>query len=298
MKKYLLFSLTMVLSLFFIAACGGSNHDQKEDMASTENHSNDMAGGYEGETMETAQNMEESDDGEMSDASSDRKIIRRGYVSLRVENADKAQVNIEKKVDKLSGYIVETNVYHNGDETVYGHMTVRIPEKHFQTFLTDIENEGTNVIERNVSGDDVTEEYVDLEARLKSKRVVEERLLTFMKEAERTEDLLQISSDLSTVQEEIEVLVGKTKYLENQVAYATVDIDLNEERIVMPGFDGKNLNTWEKTKQQFLKSINGLLSFGSGLIIFIVGNLPVIAIILLGGVGFYFIMKPRIRKKK
>src|SRR5690625_6804027 len=104
-------------------------------------------------------------------------------------------------------------------------MTVRIPEKHFQTFLTDTEEEAAEVLSRNVSGQDVTEQYVDLESRLKSKHAVEERLLAFMEDAKKTEDLLKISKDLATVQEDIEVIVGKMKYLENQ----------SEERSVVKG---------------------------------------------------------------
>src|SRR5690625_5078504 len=152
-------------------------------------------------------------------------------------------------------------------------MTARIPEKHFQTFLNDTEEEAAEVLARNVSGQDVTEQYVDLESRLKSKRAVEERLLKFMTDAEKTEDLLKISKDLATVQEDVEVIVGKMNYLENQSAYSTIEISMHENRIVVPGLDNNDLDTWEKTKKQLATSLNFLLTAGSGLIVFFIGNL-------------------------
>ncbi|GIN89424.1 hypothetical protein J22TS1_04750 [Siminovitchia terrae] len=179
-----------------------------------------------------------------------------------------------------------------------GHVIVRIPEKHFQTFLNDTEDEVSEVLGRNVSGQDVTEEYVDLESRLKSKRAVEERLLGFMKEAQKTEDLLKISSDLAKVQEEIEVLVGKVKYLENQTAFSTVEIFMQESKVVVPGVGDGDLDTWEKTKKQLAVSLNFLLAAASGLVVFFVGNLPVILLLVLIGVGIFYLVKRKRRKPK
>ncbi len=120
------------------------------------------------------------------------------------------------------------------------------------------------VHQRNVSGSDVSEEYVDLESRLKSKRTVESRLLEFMQKATTTEDLLKISSDLARVQEEIEQITGRIKYLDNQVDYSTIIITINENNINVPELTNKDLNTWEKIKKQFMTSINLLLAGLSG----------------------------------
>jgi len=197
-------------------------------------------------------------------------------------------------VKEYGGYIVDSNVYKDNDDKLHGQLTVRIPEKHFQKFLNDAENEAIDVHERNVSGQDITEEYVDLESRLKSKRVVEERLLLFMKDAEKTEELLKISSDLSAIQEEIETIVGKMNYLENQTDYSTVELLMDEDTVIVPQVEGKNLNTWEKTKKQLASSVNFILAAASGLIVFFIGNLPIIVIVLLVGLGVYLL----IRRKK
>ncbi|MBW9235445.1 DUF4349 domain-containing protein, partial [Leptospira santarosai] len=101
-------------------------------------------------------------------------------------------------------------------------------EENFEKFLLEAEGEAAKVLERNVTGQDVTEQYVDLESRVRSKRAVEERLLDFMSKAQKTEDLLKISEDLAQVQEEIEVMVGKMKYLENQTSFSTIEISMYE----------------------------------------------------------------------
>ena len=125
-----------------------------------------------------------------------------------------------------------------------------------------------------------------------SKRAVESRLLEFMNKAEKTEDLLKISSDLADVQEDIEQIAGRKKFLENQTALSTVTIMLEENAVAVPKIENENLNTWQKVKKQFAHNINILLSFGSGLIIFLVGNLPILLIVgLVIGVIIYLVKR-------
>jgi len=250
--------------------------------------SNDMA--IESDSQSAGASEMEITEENSSEVSTDRKIIHRAQLQLNVKNFEQARQNIEIKVKKYGGYIVESNVYRENEDVVNGHMSVRVPEKHFQTFLTDAEGEAADVLERTVSGQDVTEQFVDFESRLKSKRAVEKRLLDFLDNAEKTEDLLKISSDLGTVQEEIELIVGQINYLENQTSFSTIDIGMYENRVIVPGLDSKDLDTWAKTKKQLATSTNFLLAAGSGVIVFIIGNLPVIVLFLLlgGGIFLYF----------
>ena len=282
--------------LLVLAAC--SSGDEKAEISSEESKqsSNDVSGDMDGEAESEAAPEESSETKtEAPVVASDRMIIHQASLSVNVKELDKAQSNIEKKVDQYGGYIVESNVYQEDDQTSSGRMIVRIPEKNFEKFLLEAEGVAAEVLERNVTGQDVTEQYVDLESRVKSKRAVEERLLDFMSKAQKTEDLLKISADLSEVQEEIEVMVGKMKYLENQTSFSTIELSMYENRVVVPEIESKELNTWEKTKKQLATSTNSLLSAGSALIVFFVGNLPVL--LLLGAIGFivFWIIKRRLR---
>ncbi len=205
---------------------------------------------------------------------------------------------LEEKVEQYGGYIAESNVTKEGTEQMSGRIKLRIPQSHFQDFLHDAEGQAAEVIQRNITGQDVTEEYVDLGSRLKSKRVVEERLISFMNNAQKTEDLLKISSDLAAVQEEIETIEGKMKFLENQTALSTINITLYENKVVVPEIEKDNLNTWEKTKKQFIKSTNVLLAALSGLVVFLLGNLPVFIVLLIIGILIFLFIKKMMKRKQ
>lgn len=284
--------LLVTISLFVIlTACSSS--DEELAKMSTEDRASDSAEFETKEEQSVDAEREQESVAEETAAPSTRMIIHQARISTNVKDLKKAQHNMEQRVKDYGGYIVESNVYLESDETSSGKMIVRIPEKHFETFLSEAELEASKVLEKNVTGQDVTEQYVDLSSRVKSKRAVEERLLAFMKDAEKTEDLLKISSDLAKVQEEIEVLVGKIKYLENQTSFSTIELTMFENRVIIPEIENKDLNTWEKTKKQFITSTNALLSIGSGIIVFIVGNLPVLILVTIITVAVFWIIKKR-----
>ncbi|MGB2870760.1 DUF4349 domain-containing protein [Psychrobacillus psychrotolerans] len=290
MKKAWL--LLVTISLFVIlTACSSS--DEELAKMSTEDRASDSAEFETKEEQSVDAEREQESVAEETAAPSTRMIIHQARISTSVKDLKKAQHNMEQRVKDYGGYIVESNVYLESDETSSGKMIVRIPEKHFETFLSEAEVEASKVLEKNVTGQDVTEQYVDLSSRVKSKRAVEERLLAFMKDAEKTEDLLKISSDLAKVQEEIEVLVGKIKYFENQTSFSTIELTMFENRVIIPEIENKDLNTWEKTKKQLITSTNALLSIGSGIIVFIVGNLPVLILVTIIAVAVFWIIKKR-----
>ncbi|MBU0903583.1 MAG: DUF4349 domain-containing protein [Firmicutes bacterium] len=307
MKKKMLGLLFLAIMLV-LSACSASDemseskNSYDEDMGDMES-TNEIAT-EEAETVmsDSSQTGDSDDSAEVSTegavVETTRMIIHQASLSVNVKELDKAQANIEQKVAHYGGYIVESNVYKEDDQTSSGKMVVRIPEKHFEKFLADAEGQAAKVLERNVTGQDVTEQYVDLQSRVKSKRAVEERLLAFMSKAQKTEDLLKISADLAKVQEEIEVMVGKMKYLENQTSFSTVELLMYENKVVVPEIESKELNTWEKTKKQLATSTNSLLATGSALIVFFIGNLPVLFILALIGLGVYWFVRKRLRYVK
>jgi hypothetical protein len=201
--------------------------------------------------------------------SENRMVIYHAEIRMEVKEFQKVQQTIEQLVQNQGGYIVQENVYESEDNRLEGTVTTRIPQAKFQTFLRQLEKLAMKVHSRHVTGEDVTEEFVDLESRLKSKQAVEERLYQFLKEAKDTKDLLAISNDLARVQEEIEQIKGRMKYLQNQSALSIVTIHLFENKVIVPDLENKDLNTWERTKKQFISSINLLLSLFSALIVFI-----------------------------
>ncbi|MBO0586677.1 DUF4349 domain-containing protein [Sporosarcina sp. E16_8] len=287
MKRKAVWTLLVGGLLVLLASCSSGDSSKADSQMESSSTSHDMAA----TEQENKAKTEVLADEQSEVIPTNRKIIHRAELQLNVKNLENTQLTIEKKVSEYGGYIVESNVHRESEESMSALITVRIPEQHFQKFLTDVEGEAAEVLNRNVTGEDVTEQYIDLESRVKSKRTVEERLLVFMGKAEKTEDLLKISSDLSKVQEEIELIVGKMKYLENQTSFSTIEIAMHENRVIVPGLDGESLDTWEKTKKQLATSTNFIFAAGSGLVVFFIGNLPILILLLLVGVGVYFIVK-------
>jgi hypothetical protein len=294
------FPILFIILIVFITGCSAGSGEKSADMTNSTNAKMDSAGSRSGEQANLYNS--ENDKSERTESSAktikvqNQMVIYQADLQLRVKKFDQTVRALEEKVIKYGGYISESNVSREGSEQVSGSIKIRIPQKHFQTFLHDAESQAAEVLQRSITGQDVTEEYVDLGSSLKSKKVVEERLTTFMKSAVKTEDLLKISADLAVVQEEIETIEGKMKFLENQTSLSTINITLYEKSVVIPTIDKDKLNTWEKTKKQFMKSINMLLVGLSGLVVFIVGNLPVLAILII--IGFFLLYYLKKRKSR
>jgi major membrane immunogen (membrane-anchored lipoprotein) len=294
-------SILFLVLLFGLSGCSSSDSKNESAKMSTADKGvmdSVQSGKGEGSLTSFDPKKETSIDA-VKGQTNNQKVIYQADLELRVKNYEQTMQRLEEKAKKYGGYIAESNVTKNGAEQVSGSLKLRIPQEHFQDFINNAEGQAVEVLQRNINGQDVTEEYVDLESRLKSKKAVEERLLSFMKSAAKTEDLLKISADLATVQEEIEVIEGRMKYLENQTSFSTVNITLYERKVVVPNLEKGQLNTWEKTKKQFMKSTNLLLAALSGLIVFILGNLPILIIfVLLGFLGYLYYKKKKSQNKR
>ncbi|EIJ81671.1 hypothetical protein PB1_01980 [Bacillus methanolicus PB1] len=283
-----------ILLIFIFSGCSSNSGEKKSEYGKMASPNSDAISSQniamQEKVEETAVTAGEETNNKAM-AATERMVIYYAELNLRVKDFNKAQKSIEEKAKKYGGYIVDSNVFREGKRQIEGTLMLRIPEVKFDEFLRDVQGEAVEVLLRHVSGQDVTEEYVDLESRLRSKKAVEERLLEFMKNAQKTEDLLKISTDLSKVQEEIEQLKGRIKYYQNQTAFSTVTISLYEDKIVIPEIKKEDLNTWERTKKQFAESLNLLLTAISGMTVFIFGNLPILLLIVLAGIGGYLIVK-------
>ncbi|MEH7246313.1 DUF4349 domain-containing protein [Neobacillus niacini] len=301
MKK-LLGLFILIMMVLFLAACSSSSKSEEAKISSDSSSSGEM---YSGKAdMPNKSEISFDNNAKQGEAAPtdievpNQMVIYQADLQLRVKKFEQTLQSIEDHVTKYGGYISESNISKDGVEQVSGSITVRVPQKSFQAFLRDAEGQAAEVLQRRITGTDVTEEYVDLDSKLKSRRVVEERLTTFMQSAEKTEDLLKISADLAKVQEEIETILGRMKFLENQTTLSTVHISLYENKVIVPDLEDGDLNTWDKTKKQFMKSTNILLAGISGLVVFLLGNLPILIILAVAAVSIYFYIKKKSRRNR
>ncbi|KYG34852.1 DUF4349 domain-containing protein [Alkalihalobacillus trypoxylicola] len=309
MKK-ILFLFTLFCMVWILIGCQQSTEDSAEDTVSIDRQSatfetsptqqeNEMS--IEDSTdsdiinTESGTEMAEIEISSESDFStSDRKVIYEAFLELEVIQYEEVEEALIKKAEQLGGFLIDASYYEHSD-MISGSLSIRIPQNQFQAFLLDVEKEGQKLIQKNVNGNDVTEEYVDLNSRLSSKKVVEERLLNFLDEAENTEDLLTISRDLDETQTEIEQLEGRIQYLDQRIDYSLVTINWFEEKVrIDPIQDNQSLNIMERTKKLFYDTINLLISFFSNIIVFVLGASPVLVpLFLIFGSILY-----TLRKKK
>ncbi len=299
---YKAFPIMFIIVFLSLTGCSASSKDESTKMNESSSKAA-MDSSQAGSKEQAALISEQKPEGDKKTETAtievpNQMVIYQADLQLRIKNFEQSVQSLEEKVENYGGYIAESTVSKEGTEQVSGSLTIRIPQRHFQDFLHDAQGQAAEVLHRNITGQDVTEEYVDLGSRLKSKRVVEERLMTFMKDATKTEDLLKISADLAAVQQEIETIEGRMKFLENRTALSSVTITLFENKVIVPNIDHDKLNTWEKTKKQFMKSTNFLFAALSGIVVFIVGNLPIFIIFAILGVIVVFFYKKRRSKNE
>ncbi|OXM86057.1 DUF4349 domain-containing protein [Paenibacillus rigui] len=157
----------------------------------------------------------------------DRKIIYKASLTMQVDQYAEAQSRIESAVKQAGGYILQFNE----NETTYeknGNFVIKVPASGFSSLLGQLESIHPST-HKNMQGQDVSEEFVDLAARLKAKQVVESRLIAFMEKASKTDELLAFSNELGKTQEEIERIKGRMRYLEQNVAYSTIELRLTQK---------------------------------------------------------------------
>ena len=235
-------SAALALSL---AACGSTSRSTYSAAVSNDTaaFSSQDAGDYEYYSAESAAAGEgssfSSDDltSSMLDPStveSSRKIVYNASVRMETTDYDTTRAALQEAVTAANGYLESTDQGGSKDSgSRYTYYTARIPAENYRSFLTAA-GEAGNVTSLNESAQDITAEYVDVEARLKALNDQRDRLNALADKAETTADLLEIESQLSDVQYQLESYTGQMRLMDNQVRYSTVDISLQEVQVLTP----------------------------------------------------------------
>jgi len=164
----------------------------------------------------------------------DRMIIYTGELSLVVSDTDVAQSEVIALAEDAGGYVSGANsyVYNQGLRRI--NLTLRVPAEAFNDMMAALRDLALEVTQDSVGSEDVTQEYVDLESRLKALEVKAERLEELMDEAEDTEAVLAVYEELSETQIRIEETKGRMQYLERRSAMATITVTLTPDELSRP----------------------------------------------------------------
>ncbi len=160
---------------------------------------------------------------------SDRMIIRTVSMSVVVEDTDVMLAEIQNLVKANGGYVAASNRWLSGEQA-YASVTLRVPADKLEAVLGVLRDNSITVENESSSGDDVTEEYVDVSARLRNLEATEEELLALLTEVRKNrgsaEDILAIHNRITELRSEIESLKGRQQYLERSAALATINIEI------------------------------------------------------------------------
>lgn len=230
------------------------------------------------------------------DATIERLVIRTADLELTVPDTEEALDRIQALVEELGGYVVSLDTYQY-QEGVQAVVTFRVPAESFDVALDRVKEIATTVRRESISGQDVTEEYVDLEARLRHLQAKEAQLLEFLDQAEDTGAVMQVYAELSRTQQEIEVVRGRMQYLENRAALATITVNLTPDELAQPlEVGGWNL---PGTVRNALELLLNVLEFTvKALIYLLVVGLPTVLVVAAPLVGLVFVARWLIRRSR
>ncbi len=167
---------------------------------------------------------------ELGEAWATRMIVRTAEISLVVNDVATTLDQVANLAEDLGGYVVSSKRWKE-EERLVGIITIRVPAEDFDDVMEALRQLAVDVTHEDTSAKDVTEEYIDLSAKLGNLEATEEQLLRLMEKAERVEDILSIQKELSRTRGEIEQIKGRMQYLERTSATSLIRVQLNQAEL-------------------------------------------------------------------
>jgi hypothetical protein len=260
-KKLILLSLVALL----LSSCAVGKSAQMESYAPLVS---DVASNYGGsdsmefETGEAAYSS--SEDGLQVQETQIRMVIKNASLSIVVEDPSASLDLISAMAEDLGGYVVSSNLYRaqldSGLEYPEASVTIRVPAELLDQALSEIKSGAGEVLSENVSGQDVTQEYTDLESRLRNLERAEDQLAEILEASYETEDVLSVYNRLVDIREQIEVIKGQMKYYEQSAAMSSISVYIQANEAVQP----LKIGNWQpvgvakKALQALINTLKGL----------------------------------------
>ena len=208
-------------------------------------------------------------------------LIKTGSLNFAVKNFDTAYESIKTKIQNSNGYITSENS--RGSKNT--NLVIKVPVSDFHQLLELIEKEADQeyLVTKSVNSQDVTEEYIDVESRIKSKKAIETRYLEILTKARNVTEILKVEKELGKIRTEIEQSEGRLQYLRNRSNYSTISLTIYEFQVS----EVKPVQPIEKPS--LISKMKNSLIIGWGqvesLLLFLISNW--FAILLASGVAYY-----------
>lgn len=297
MKRRILLVMTLMFAALSLAACASrsSQESVSEEVffagsAPAEAPMADMA------VMEGEVALTESVVANQTTSVQERLIIRTADMSVVAADTEAALAQIAAMADSSGGWVVSSNVYQSTDTAKTGYIQIRIPAEGFQSVLDAIAGLAVEVTSLSTSGQDVTEEYVDVSARLGNLEATAARLRQFLAEAETVEEALAVNMELSRVEGEIEALKGRMQYLEQSSAFSSIAVNVTPDELAQP----IQVGGWQPggVAKDAIEALIGMIqALANAAIWFVLFALPILLVIAIPFVLLIWIIK-RLRRRE
>jgi hypothetical protein len=212
----------------------------------------------------------------------DRKIIKQGEIKFKTTDINKTKLLILQTLQELNGYIAKDNAYDYSDRLEH-HLIIRVPAGKFDLLLKKISDSVDKFDSKNIDVLDVTEEYIDIEARIKTKKALQNRYVELLKQATKVDEILNIEKEIGNLQTEIESVEGRMRYLKDKIAFSTLTISYYQKTISAFGFSSE--------------FVDGIKNGWSVFLWFIIGLSHLWVFIIIAIVTSYLIIRQRRRRK-
>lgn len=194
-----------------------------------------------------------------------KKIIKNGDMRVQVGDIKKSQDQVNEILKKNNAYI-QTEEFRNSDADENLDLTIRVPHKNFDALINSFTNGIGSVLSKNISSEDVTEEYTDVSIKLANKRIYLEKYRDLLKRASNTKDMLEIQEKIRGLEDEIDVAEGKLRFIDDRVNYSTLNLSLYKEKVRSSatsqiGFGNRFGDSLTQGWNSFISFILGLISF-------------------------------------
>lgn len=215
-------------------------------------------------------------------AAADRKIIKDAELTIEVTSPADAHRSVASIAESHGGFVVisETKQTENVDpakRTQEVKLIARVPADRFDSAVAAIERLTTNVSQRKISGNDVTEEFIDLEARIKTQKALELQFLQIMKQTGEIADALEVQRQIAEVRTAIEKLEGRKRFLENRASLSTVTVNIKAPLPLVVSTSGFGRN--------FREAVSDSIDIGSAIVLFftrsVIVLIPIVVLIFL-----------------
>lgn len=215
----------------------------------------------------------------------EQKIIKSGDLRFETSDMEETYGAVNQLIKKHKA-IVQSDSEDKDDYTFSRYLTLRIPNDHFDSFIKDLAS-GVDYFDRkNISIQDVTEEYVDVASRIKTKKALEARYLELLNKANKVSEMLEIERELATIREEIEAKEGRLKYIQNKVSMSTINIEFYK---AMERKAGARVSFGTKFVNAIKSGFNGISTF----FLWVIEVWPFIIIL----VALIYFIRKRFKKK-